>query len=80
MIEDLERELDNDISPDRTIFRGTGTPGRPSNIHMFYEAPKKSVNDMLKEQDQVELLVTEAQVLRARAKRKEEEAMKEGLR
>ena len=76
-MDDLERELNNDTSP--FPFRGTGTPGRPSNLHMFYEEQKKSVVDMLKEKDSVELLVTEAQVLRARAERKEQEAMKSNL-
>ena len=80
MIDDLERELDEDVSSARSIFRGTGSPGKPSNIHMFYEPKKKSINDMLKEQDQAELLVTEAQVLRARAERKEKEAMKKGAK
>ena len=79
-MDDLERELDEDVGPGNSIFRGTGSPGRPSNIHMFYEAPKKGVAEMLHEQDQVELLVSEAQVLRARAERKEKEAMEKGLR
>lgn len=79
-MDDLERELDADVGPGNSIFRGTGSPGRPSNLHRFYEAPKRSVAEMLKAQDQVELLVSEAQVLRARAERKEKEAMKKGLR
>ena len=80
MIEDLERELDNDISSGKSIFKGTGSPGRPSNMHMFYETKRKSVAEMLKEQNNVELLVSEAQVLRARAERKEQEAMEKGLK
>lgn len=79
-LDELELELDGDVSTDGVLFRGTGSPGKPSNLHLFAETKKKSINDMLKEQDQVELLVTEAQVLRARAKRKEEEAMRKEMR
>ena len=79
-MDDLERELDADISYGKTVFRGTGTIGQPSNLHRFYEAPKRSVAEMLKEQDQVELLVTESQVLHERARRKEAEAMEKGLK
>ena len=78
-MDDLEREL-NGTSSEKTVFRGTGNPGRPSNIHMFYEAPKRSVAEMLKEQNNVELLVTEAQVLRARAEKKEKESIKRGMK
>lgn len=79
-MDDLERELNGDTSSEKTVFRGTGNPGRPSNLNMFPTAPKKSVVDMIKEQDRVELLVTEAQVLRARAEKKEKEAMKRGMK
>lgn len=79
-MDDLEMELDNDNSQNRIMFRGTGNPGRPSNLNMFPAAPKKSVVDIIKEQDRVELLVTEAQVLRARAEKKEKEAMKRGMK
>lgn len=80
MMDDLERELDEDVSSARSIFRGTGSPGKPSNVNLFYESPKKGVAEMLKDQDQAELLVTEAQVLRARAERKELEAMEKELK
>ena len=79
-LDELELELDGDVSTGGVLFRGTGSPGRPSNLHMFYEPERKSVAEMLKEQNNVELLVTEAQVLRARAEKKEKEAMKKGLR
>ena len=79
-LDELELELDEDVSTGGVLFRGTGSPGKPSNLHLFAETKKKSINDMLKEQDEVELLVTEAQVLRARAEKKEKEAMKKGLR
>lgn len=80
MMDDLERELDADVGPGTSIFRGTGSPGKPSNLHTFYEAPKRTINDLLKEQDEVELLVTEAQVLLERSKQKEKEAMMKGLK
>lgn len=79
-MDDLERELDNDTSSEKITFLGTGSPGRPSNAHMFYEAPRKSITKQLLQEEEKELLVTEAQVLRERARRKEKEAMKKGMR
>lgn len=74
--DELEMELDRDVSPGIPVFRGTGVPGKPSNLHLFAEPKKMSVAEMLRAEDEAKLLVTEAQILRERARRKEAETMK----
>lgn len=80
-LDELEKELDGDVGPGSApLFRGTGVPGRPSTTNMFGAEIKVSINDMLRADDEAKLLTTEAQVLHERARRKEQEAMKKGLR
>lgn len=74
-MDDLEKMLNNDTSTPRKVFIGTGVPGKPSNQYLFTESKQESVAKKLLSEDKKKLLTTEAEVLYARARKKEREAM-----
>jgi len=74
-MDDLEKMLNNDTSTPRKVFIGTGVPGKPSNQYLFAEPKQESIAKKLLDEDKKKLLTTEAEVLYARARKKEREAM-----
>lgn len=74
-MDDLEKMLNNDTSEPRNVFIGTGVPGKPSNQYLFAKPKQESIAKKLLDEDKKKLLTTEAEVLYARARKKEIEAM-----
>lgn len=74
-MDDLEKMLNNDTSTPKRIFIGTGAPGKPSNQYLFAKPKQESIAKKLLDEDKKKLLTTEAEVLYARARKKERELM-----
>lgn len=74
-MDDLEKMLNDDTSTPKRTFIGTGVPGKPSNQYLFAEPKQESIAKKLLDEDKKKLLTTEAEVLYARARKKEKEAM-----
>lgn len=74
-MDDLEKMLNDDTSKPGKVFIGTGVPGKPSNQYLFAEQKQESIAKKLLSEDKKKLLTTEAEVLYARARKKERELM-----